>query len=515
MISRELKDEAFVKGIRLVEKHAVKSIIHKAHDIVFAEVEDDAVIYHVTVDNKNIEDSVCTCELCEKGMICEHIMATIFTVEMEREAYEKNNVDKHEFFDADLDDDDDDDDLYQPYYVNKIVEDFLQDMSKEQIIDLIMEEANYTQLPSIKRHINDVKYQYLDMNPTKNITAIIEQFNYRVYKAAEELHTSIVTCESDKLSEKDKDLMTWVIMQGTDEQIEDLKNVFLDKFVFGHPILVEAFRILYPVLNEDEKKLIKKYIEENIKVPDVNSVNFYEARGNLLIMKHIILEFNGNFTLHKDVEIIVKYAESELFIDYMFSFYQYHIAELIEEINYQLKNQKINIRALEYLYNLIYSYTNDPELKKEIYYIETLIVGASTALNKLRKLPNFDEYLKRIEESDIKPSNLMSVYKALDMKEDLFNLVMKTKNVKDLINYTIYLKDDYNKELVDLYYSLFEKKAEKAKTGGDYKETCRMLKGLLKCDNGKKYCQDLYEIIKEKYPRKIGLLDEMLKYINK
>lgn len=232
-------------------------------------------------------------------------------------------------------------------------------------------------------------------------------------------------------------------------------------------------------------------------------------------MKHIILEFNGNFTLHKDVEIIVKYAESELFIDYMFSFYQYHIAELIEEINYQLKNQKINIRALEYLYNLIYSYTNDPELKKEIYYIETLIVGASTALNKLRKLPNFDEYLKRIEESDIKPSNLMSVYKALDMKEDLFNLVMKIKNVKDLINYTIYLKDDYNKELVDLYYSLFEKKAEKAKTGGDYKETCRMLKGLLKCDNGKKYCQDLYEIIKEKYPRKIGLLDEMLKYINK
>lgn len=85
-------------------------------------------------------------------------------------------------------------------------------MSKEQIIDLIMEEANYIQLPSIKRHINDVKYQYLDMNPTKNITAIIEQFNYRVYKVAEELHTSIVTCESDKLSEKDKDLMTWVIM---------------------------------------------------------------------------------------------------------------------------------------------------------------------------------------------------------------------------------------------------------------------------------------------------------------
>lgn len=36
MISRELKDEVFVRGIRLVEKHAVKSIIHKAHDIVFA-----------------------------------------------------------------------------------------------------------------------------------------------------------------------------------------------------------------------------------------------------------------------------------------------------------------------------------------------------------------------------------------------------------------------------------------------------------------------------------------------
>ena len=31
------------------------------------EVEDNAVIYHVTVDNKNIEDSVCTCELCKKG----------------------------------------------------------------------------------------------------------------------------------------------------------------------------------------------------------------------------------------------------------------------------------------------------------------------------------------------------------------------------------------------------------------------------------------------------------------
>ena len=513
MISRELKEEAFVKGIKLTEKHAVKSIIHKAHDIVFAEVEDNAVIYHVTVDNKNIEDSVCTCELCKKGIICEHIMATIFTVEMEHEAYEKNNVDKHEFFDPDLDDDDDD--LYQPYYVNKIVEDFLQAMSKEEIIDLIMEEVDYNQLPSIKRHINEVKYQYLDVDPTNNITASIEQFNYRVYKAAEEIHTSIVTSESDKLSEEDKNLMTWVIMQGTDEQIEDLKNVFLDKFVFGHPILVEAFRILYTVLNEDEKKLIKKYIEEKIKSPDVYSVNFYEARGNLLIMEHIILEFKGNLTLHKDVEIMLKYAESEPFIDYMFSFYRYHIIELIEEIKYQLKNQKVNIRALEYLYNIMYSYTDDPELKNEIYYIETLIVGASTALNKLRKLPNFNEYLKRIQESDIKPSNLMSVYKALDMKEDLFNLVMKTKNVKDLIRYTIYLKDDYNKELVDLYYSLFEKKAEKAKTGGDYKETCRMLKGLLKCDDGKKYCQDLYEIIKEKYPRKIGLLDEMLKYINK
>ena len=263
MISRELKEEAFVKGIKLAEKHAVKSIIHKAHDIVFAEVEDNAVIYHVTVDNKNIEDSVCTCELCKKGIICEHIMATIFTVEMEREVYEKRNMDNHEFFDPDLDDDDDD--LYQPYYVNKIVEDFLQDMSKEEIIDLIMEEVDYNQLPSIKRHINEVKYQYLDVDPTNNITASIEQFNYRVYKAAEEIHTSIVTSESDKLSEEDKNLMTWVIMQGTDEQIEDLKNVFLDKFVFGHPILVEAFRILYPVLNEDEKKLIKKYIEEKIK----------------------------------------------------------------------------------------------------------------------------------------------------------------------------------------------------------------------------------------------------------
>lgn len=251
MISRELKEEAFVKGIKLAEKHAVKSIIHKAHDIVFAEVEDNAVIYHVTVDNKNIEDSVCTCELCKKGIICEHIMATIFTVEMEREVYEKRNMDNHEFFDPDLDDDDDD--LYQPYYVNKIVEDFLQDMSKEEIIDLIMEEVDYNQLPSIKRHINEVKYQYLDVDPTNNITASIEQFNYRVYKAAEEIHTSIVTSESDKLSEEDKNLMTWVIMQGTDEQIEDLKNVFLDKFVFGHPILVEAFRILYPVLNEDEK----------------------------------------------------------------------------------------------------------------------------------------------------------------------------------------------------------------------------------------------------------------------
>ena len=108
MISRELKEEAFVKGIKLAEKHAVKSIIHKAHDIVFAEVEDNAVIYHVTVDNKNIEDSVCTCELCKKGIICEDIMATIFTVEMEREVYEKRNMDNHEFFDPDLDDDDDD-----------------------------------------------------------------------------------------------------------------------------------------------------------------------------------------------------------------------------------------------------------------------------------------------------------------------------------------------------------------------------------------------------------------------
>lgn len=513
MLSRELKEELFIKGVELAEKHAVKSIVHNSNGIVNGEVEDNNVIYHVIVDNKNVDDSVCTCKKYKKGLICEHIVATIFTVEMERVASEKRNMNELGF--DDIDDEDDEDDLFIPYYVNSFVEEFLQNMSKEQIIEMILQETEYIDIPSIRRHVRNVCDEYLNMDPTNNVVAIIEQFNYRVYYAAEQLHTATITSRSDKLCDYDRGLMTWVIKQGIDDQIEDLKNVFLDKLVFGHPILVEPFRILYPVLNKNEKILIKKYIEESIRRPDVYKSNICTARGNLLIMNHIIEEFKGTYTMHNDVEIMLKYAESEPFIDYIFSYYQHSIAELIEEIDQQLKNKKVNIRGLEYLYNIMYSYTNDPEFQNEIYYLETILEGASTGLNKLRNLPNFPEYLKRIQESDIKPSNLMSVYKALDMKKDLFKLVMKTKNVKDLIDYTPYLKDEFNNELVDLYYSLFAKKAERAKTSGDYKEMCRMLKGLLNCDNGQKYCQDLYEVIKEKYPRKIGLSDEMLKYINK
>lgn len=528
MLPNQVDEEKLIKAVELVKEQAVKHLIHASKEIIIGEVEDNYIIYHVSFNRKNLEEASCTCECGKKGIICEHILALFLTQEIDEEnfmmlqdrrqeydslAYVHNYDNKMDFIPSNGDEEYDD--FYQLYYSEQYITRILANMTKEEIIKLVLNQIDFNKIPYIHNRLKQLKAELLDGDAGENVTAIIEQFNFRVHMAAEELYLDVIGAYTLGLSQKEKDHLSWVILHGEDSQIEDLLDIFINKGVYGHPVLTDAFRILYPVLSSEQKELMEEYIDENIKNVNVSRINISTARGNLLIMKHIISEYQGNTQLDDDVKVLIKYSSAIPFVNYIFDYYALQIDELIEKINDELKNFNTNIRNLEYLYQKILEYKSSTELMKEIYYIDVLNCGDSASLRQLISYQDFDVYLKRLQNSDICPSQLMSVYCALGMNKELFDLIKETRCIKDLVTYTPKLKDTYNEELVALYFELFDKKAKKAKRASEVKQTCRMLKGLLKCNNGKAYCQELYDIMKEKYPQKSGLHNEIAKYLNK
>ena len=530
MLPKQVDEEKLFKAFGLVRDQAVRHLMYSKKDIAFGEVEDNHIIYHASFNYKTLEDSLCTCECGKKGIICEHILALLITHEIEKENLEMSYERRYEydslarahnydneiyFFSDDSDDEESYEQLYKLYYSDEYVTKILANMSKEEIIKLVLGQIEFDKLPYIRERLKKLKSELLDSDAGEDITKIIEQFNFRVYMAVEELYIDVIGECTLGLSQKEKDQLSWVILHGEDSQVEDLVDIFINKGVYGHPVLTDAFRILYPVFSNGQKKMIKKYLDDNINVVNVSRINITTVRANLLIMKHIISEYDDEPKLDDDVETLVRYSNAIPYVKYIFDYYKLDIDELIDKVNEKLKTHKTNIRNLEPLYSEMLKYKPNSEIQKELYYINVLNDGVSSSLWKLMLYPDFDVYFKRLQNSDIGPAQLMSIYAKLDMDKELFDLLKETKHVKDLITYTPKLKKQYNEELIDLYFEIFDKKANKAKTSADFKQTCQILKGLLKCDNGKEYCKALYEDMKDKYPQKVKLHEEINKYLNK
>lgn len=111
-------------------------------------------------------------------------------------------------------------------------------------------------------------------------------------------------------------------------------------------------------------------------------------------------------------------------------------------------------------------------------------------------------------------SLILSVFIREEWWDRLMSAVKKMRYPEQIENYENYLSKDYSPELIDLYLSSLKLCLDHCSDRNAYIRLCRFLQRIINL-GGERKVLDFVTMVRQKYPRKRALMEELDKIVNK
>lgn len=486
--------------------------------------------YYVKIDVEHPRKSYCDCPHAMGNTICKHMVALYFSVFPE-EAEDFNDWMSSKYSDEDYDEEDEYDewdydndyyyDDYKDYHYNTYRENyvkplFFDDMLKEYIDSLSIEEQKQVLYEELKQNEKRTLDKYLKETYNKYIkdNNSLNSFVERLYKNTQEMVKDYDYNYKDYtvtiLSNKDKNKVK-EIYENNKILAPKLNKVLLNPKLTVYNNYQWIAKFYKNILGNEDLEAFNKEIDELFNYLKHYSIRNSVPKSNVLIVKYIL----NNYNLKELANLILKNAKYPEYIEYIMD-NEKNIKELYK---YFLEEIKVNFINKNYIPELLLKFDlklDNEDIFMEFCYYDFIINGNESALYPLEDSKDFNNYYKRIITSTKNVVILEKLYKHCGEIDKLFNLLNNKENEFRLIANVDILKEKYNKELYEHFKKSFYKKIDGGKQRKIYEEASKYIGVIYNLNHGEKLVDEIIKQLKESnYSNRPALFEEINKVIKK
>lgn len=506
MIKKIENARAFLNALSETENIKIGNFSHLTSDEAEGYVYDEETTYHVTVYKRDINESTCSCHDYMENGICKHIIKLyygLFSEEFD------DDIDK--VLDAvdDIDEVIDPHEYNLPLYYQPLMEKTLNDLSKDDLIDLIIEHVKLWKIAPFNDVIDEYRNTFKNKDVGDNPTLIVEQLYLVMKQACEEMDDEERTVYTECLTREEKEQIKFLLKVEDSEYIKDLEYALITTGFCGHPLFNEFLKPVLEYFEHEELVILENLV--NISIEHFSSCNDHYFLSHALITKHLINEMMDNVDIKEDVKDCFMNHKSNLFIQYIFNYYIDNFDELIDIFEEEMIYGDYSRNRKEQVINKISEIVKNDKVNELKLYCDVIFNGDKNSLNKLLKTNRSEEYIEQLIKNASSRHAKVVLYRYFDKKEELLKLVMK--DPKGLYEHISYLKDEYNEDLLDYFvdnvvYSLKPKINHKR-----VDDIMKFINVIIRCDGGVDIVKRIYNLITEKYPNNKYLLNKIEKLI--
>ena len=497
----------------------------------------------VTIDRKKVIDSYCNCPYFEDNNECKHIAALLYYINNEdikehnKKTSKKQNIQ----------------DVLNKIDVNDLKA-FLLDLlnSNEKIYDIFRKKfMNYFEIPSLSDYRNRVrgaiyavgdKDGFIDYKGSYDYAKAMNEFIDEAYKLIENnrfnMAFELITCILDEipnLAIDDSNGSTIEIGVDCTEVIYDILDRTIDDFD-KNPVVKQIFNYVSNELITSDlsnygieiKDIINIFIEdgrfskecEEVLLKAISGLekdDWYSDYRKQEYIEYLINLYEITDEYDKKFELIKKNIDIfDIFKKYIEILKQekslQEIIKILKDYRIEHKNNEKGISDI--LINIYKNNDMTEEYKKELYDAFYIYDKYDfKVFEKIKSLYNKNEWkdelyniLSKIDRKEYKSFDLLSnIFIEENMIDDLFNLI------KDSSFETITRYEQYTKELLSIYIEHCNSQLLLAQNRKAYQYLARNLRHIKKIKNGDMLVNKFIIKLKEKYPNKPALIDEISK----
>lgn len=467
--------------------------------------------YYVKINLKHPKKSYCDCPHANGYTVCKHMVAMYYAVFPE-EADDLNSWMKSDGY---YFDEDEEDEYYyrrtsyyddnKPIFYDDLLESYLNDLSQEQMKEILMKELN--------RDENRTYNQYLKKYAKKNLHNINEDMIF-LNKLNKKL--KFKTKEPNYFNHLDSLFTSYE--KNTLEKIYN-KNTILNKKI--DEILLNEKLAIYRdyqwVILFYKNRLSKKQRENLIKKLEnyFNALKHYSitnpiSKSNILIDIFLL----NHYSMDELAESLVIYAKYYDYIQYVFENTNiskklyYSFKKKVEEHLYENRSYIPDVFSSFYL-----GLHCDSEIIFDLAYYNFMYRGYTEFID-LVKGEQKEILIEKIFNTANDEYKLKQLYIYLKKYDYLYSLFKKTENDYGFLQHVNELSDDYSDELYERFKNKFYYLVSLGKDREIYKQASQFVKGISKLIDGKEKVNEfLNELRNSEYKNRSALLDEISKVL--
>ncbi len=511
---------------------------------------DGTQVYNVevTIDDNEVVDSYCSCPYFEDNGECKHIVALLYyisnnaVIKYDKETSKKQNIK----------------DVLNKIDVNDL-KSFLVDLlnSNERIYDIFRKNyMNYFEVPSLLDYRNKVRRAIYDAGGSDGFIDYRESYNYvramndfidEAYKLIEnnrfDSAFELITCMLDEIPVLDIEDSNGAIEEVGENCIEVIYDI-LDKTIDDfdkNPVVKQIFNYVSNELitndlsdySVDIKNIINMFIDDGRFSKECEEVllkamscldndKWYSDYRRQEYIEYLINVYEIADEYDKKFELIKNNIDIfDIFVKYIEILKQEKSAkEIIKMLKDYRVKYKNNDRVISNMLLSIYK-ENDmiEKYKKELYDVFYIYDKYDfDTFKKIKSLYNKKEWknelnniLSKIDRMEYRSSGLLiNIFIEENMIDDLFDLI-KTEDFGFITSYEQYVLPKYTNELLSIYIEYCNNQLLIAKDRKAYQYLAGNLRHIKTIKGGNKLVNQFIINLKEKYPNKPALIDEISK----
>lgn len=484
--------------------------------------------YHVIINTKHPKSSSCDCPFANGNTICKHMVALFFAVSPEdlkdyedwsKNDYEDEYEEYEEYEDEDYYDDYEYDrygnynkyksDFVRPIFFDELLSNFVNNLSEEKMRDILISELKKDEEYTFNNYLQKDFQKYCSNK--NNIHGILDKINNNFHKLSHDYDYNNKDYSVKLIKENEKEKISTAYM------IDKEMKANIDKIILNPEIVTyNDYKWIASFYKTNNSKkdidLYTKKLESFFDTLKHYSIKNTIPKSNVLISIYLLNEYS----LQEIAQSLIKNCKYTEYVDYIIENSK-NCKDLYENFNKKVENEKyLNKEYIAEIYYKFYVRLLDDEIYNQYCYYDFLYNKDIRNLISLENTKRFDYYINKMVENARDVITLEKIYVFLNNKEELFKLLFKKENEYRLMLNIEYLKDNYNKELLNYFKDRFYVVLAEEKSRENYKKAAVYIDALYKLNDGKMIVDELIKELKNsEYSKRIALFDEINKVIIK
>lgn len=327
----------------------------------------------------------------------------------------------------------------KPLFFDEMLKEYINDLSIEEQKRILYEELKQNEKRTLDKYLKETYNKYIKDN--NNLNSFIELLYRNTQKMVKDYDFNYKDYTVTILSNRDKSKVK-EIYENNKMLAQKLNKVLLNPKLTVYNNYQWIAKFYKDILNKQELESFNNEIDELFNYLKHYSIRNTTPKSNVLIVKYIL----NDYSINEIAKSILKDAKYPEYIEYIMD----NVKDIKNLYKYFLEEIKVSYINKNYIPELLLKFDlklDDEDVFIEYCYYDFIINGNERALYCLEDSKDFDKYYERIITSTKNVVILEKLYKHFGETDKLFNLLCKKENEYRLITNIDVLKEKYNKEI--------------------------------------------------------------------